>query len=194
MKQILLFIFIALSTAAFAQQEVTTNEPDAPVEQAIISTPASPATNFVMPKIGYFSYNEVLKSMHDYAIVQRNIADLKKVYDAEIESVMKEFNEKYEYFLDNQNSMADVIREKRQGELQSMLERNVAFRQETDRLLKQAEKDAMRPLEEKIKNSINILTSNKSFMMIVNTDSNSCPYINPIMSEDVTEALLRLMQ
>lgn len=141
-------------------------------------------------KIGYFSYNAVLKAMPDYLNATANIENLKKQYDTEIQMAQKDFNDKYENFIENQSGMADAIREKRQSELQSLLERNTAFKQESERLLAKAEEEALAPIRTKLDNAVRALGSERDFIAILNTDNNAAPYINPAMGEDVTEILI----
>ena len=141
-------------------------------------------------KIGYFSYEAVLKAAPDYLSAKASIENLRKQYDTEIQIAQKDFNEKYENFIENQDGMASAIREKRQSELQSILERNMAFKQESDRLLAKAEEEALAPLRTKLDNAIKALGSEKDFIVILNTDNNAAPYINPVFGEDVTEILI----
>jgi len=86
--------------------------------------------------------------------------------------------------------MASAIREKRQSELQSILERNIAFKQESERLLAKAEEEALAPLRNKLDNAIKALGSENNFIVILNTDNNAVPYINPMIGEDVTDLLI----
>lgn len=141
-------------------------------------------------KIGYFSYEAVLKAMPDYTTARNSIESLRKQYDNEMQTAQKEFNDKYENFLENQSGMASAIREKRQSELQSMLERNVAFKQESDRLLAKAEEEIMTPVRNKLNAAIKAVGNEKDFIAILNTDNNACPYINPVIGEDVTSSII----
>ena len=141
-------------------------------------------------RIGYFSYDAVLKATPDYVSAQASIENLRKQYDAEMQIAQKDFNEKYENFIENQNGMASAIREKRQSELQSILERNIAFKQESERLLAKAEEEALAPLRNKLDNAIKALGSENNFVVILNTDNNAVPYINPMIGEDVTDLLI----
>ena len=77
---------------------------------------------------GYFSYDEAIKSMPEYTLVQENLADLKSKYDQEMKRVEDEFNRKYEDFLDGRNDFAPTILQKRQTELQELLKKNVEFK------------------------------------------------------------------
>lgn len=141
-------------------------------------------------KIGYFSYEAVLKAVPEFIAATASVENLKKQYDAEIQIAQKDFNEKYENFIENQNGMASAIREKRQSELQSILERNMTFKQESDRLLAKAKEEAFAPLLAKLDNAIKALGSEKEFIAILNTDNNAVPYINPALGEDVTDILI----
>lgn len=137
-------------------------------------------------KFGYFSYEETLKSMPEYKIVIDNMNDLKKKYDAETKRAEEEFNRKYEEFLDGQRDFAPTILQKRQTELQELLNRNVAFKAESERLLAAAEKEAFAPLHQKLGNAIKKVGAQGSYAFILNTDGNACPYVDPTMGEDVT--------
>lgn len=135
---------------------------------------------------GYFSYQEVFKSMAGYSIAMKHIDDLRKQYDAEMKRVEEEFNKKYEEFLDGQKDFAPSIREKRQAELQEMMEKNIAFKQEARRLIRQAEEEAMAPLKEQLSSVLNALGKEKGYAFIINTDNNALPFVNELMGEDIS--------
>ena len=140
-------------------------------------------------KFGYFSYEQILKWMPEYKIVVDNMNDLKSKYDAETKRVEEEFNRKYEEFLDGQRDFAPTILQKRQTELQELLNRNVAFKAESERLLAEAEKEAFAPLHQKLSNALQAIGAQNGYAFILNTDGNACPYIDPTMGEDVTNML-----
>ena len=140
-------------------------------------------------KFGYFSYEQILKWMPEYKIVVDNMNDLKSKYDAETKRVEEEFNKKYEEFLDGQRDFAPTILQKRQTELQELLNRNVAFKAESERLLAEAEKEAFAPLHQKLSKALQAIGAQNGYAFILNTDGNACPYIDPTMGEDVTNML-----
>lgn len=141
-------------------------------------------------KIGYFSYQEVLQSMPDYKFAMDNVDKLRKQYAEELKAAEDEFNEKYELFLDQQAKLAEAIRQKRQADLQDLLKRNDEFRKESERLLKQAEKDFMAPVKTKLNNAIRAIGMQGAYLVILNTDSEACPYIDATLSEDVTTKII----
>lgn len=127
--------------------------------------------------------------MAGYSIAMKHIDDLKKQYDAEMKRVEEEFNKKYEEFLDGQKDFAPSIREKRQAELQEMMEKNIAFKQEARRLIRQAEEEAMAPLKERLSSALNALGKEKGYAFIINTDNNTLPFVNDLMGEDISVPL-----
>ena len=140
-------------------------------------------------RFGYLSYNTVLTSMTDYQLAKRSIDDLKLKYDAEMKRSEKEFNEKYEEFLEVQRDLVPSILRKRQGELQEMMEKNIAFKNDAQQLLKQAETDAYTPVKKKLNEAVANVARERGYAFVINTDNDACPYVNPEMGEDATEAV-----
>lgn len=145
-------------------------------------------------KFGHLSYDQVFKSMPEYVLAQANLNDLRGKYDAEMKRVEDEFNRKYEEFLDGQADFAPTILQKRQSELQELLTKNVAFKAESERLLRQAEADTYAPIREKLQNAIRKVGAEQGYAFILNTDGDACPYIDPEMGEDVTELVIEAMK
>ena len=137
-------------------------------------------------KIGYFSYKAILEDMPDYVTAMLGVETLRKQYDEELKAASDEFNEKYELFLDQQSMLDEPIKQKRQADLQSLLDRNTQFRNESMRLLRQAEQDALAPVKQKLNKAIQSVGYSGAFLLIVNTDSEACPYIDSNSAEAVT--------
>ena len=143
---------------------------------------------------GYFSYDAVLKAMPEYAIVQKQLADLRAQYEAEATRAEEDFNTKYEQFLDGQRDFPQTILQKRQSELQELMEKNIAFKAESRRLLAAAEQEAMAPLQQKLQTAVQQIGMERGYAFVLNTDQNACPFINPDMGEDITTAVLDLLK
>lgn len=150
----------------------------------VLSLTANAQTRF-----GYFSFDNVLKSMPDYVMAQRSIDDLRQKYDAEMKRAEDEFNSKYEEFLDVQKDLVPAILRKRQAELQEMMQKNINFKNESQRLLKQAEADAFASVKNKLYNALTKVGQAQGYAFILNTDGDACPYVNPEMGEDATELI-----
>jgi outer membrane protein len=142
-------------------------------------------------KFGFLSYSQALQSMPDYALAKENLAKLEEQFETEMKRAEEEFNKKYEEFLEGQQEFAVSIRNKRQSELQELMQKNMAFKQEARRLLKNAEADAMKPLHEKLKAVLARVGQQRGLAFILNTDGDALPYVDPAQGEDVTEVINR---
>lgn len=137
-------------------------------------------------KYGYLSYQEVLKFMPEYVVAQTKLVDLKQKYDNEMKRVEDEFNKKYEQFLEGQKDFAPTILRKRQVELQELIAKNIAFKEEAKRLLAQAETESYAPLKAKLAETLRGIGEARGFMFILNTDNDNLPYANSAFGEDIT--------
>jgi len=140
-------------------------------------------------QFGYFSFKEVMEATPDYAAAQQELDKLAAQYEAETKRSEEEFNKKYEEFLDGQNGFAPSILKKRQAELQDLMEKNVAFKKETQRLLKQAKNDAFEPIKQKINAAAKQIGQEKKLLFIINTDNNGMPYADETAGLDITSDL-----
>ena len=163
MKKLILFLLLLATMPAMAQGEL---------------------------KFGYLSYNVVMQAMPEYAAMQSSMAELREKYEAEQKRVEDDFNKKYEEFLDGQKSFPKTILQKRQSELQEMLDKNVAFKKESQQLLNNAEATMFDSLKSAITTTLVMLGQERGYAFILNTDQNAVPFINPALGEDVTEEVM----
>lgn len=167
MKKFLLVIFACIAMAAQAQDN-------------------APALKF-----GYLSYDLALKSMKEYATVQMRMDSLRSAFNAEMQRVEDEFNRKYEDFLDGQKDFPRTILLKRQTELQEMLQKNIAFKQQSIQEIKDTEAQLMAPLRIHLNEAIATIAREQGLALVINTDANACPFIEPAMGVDVNELVVK---
>ncbi len=182
-KLILFFIATATMLSANAQSEITTLGQDAMTNNQEGQQPAI--------RFGYLSCDSVLHAMPEYNVAMKNLNELKAKYDSEMKRVEDEFNSKYELFLEGQSDFAPSIRQKRQAELQELMEKNIAFKKEATRLLEQAKLEALSQLKKTIQANITRIGLQRGLAFVVNTDGDNMPFLNTIMGEDITEEVIR---
>ncbi|MBR7031480.1 MAG: OmpH family outer membrane protein [Prevotella sp.] len=136
-------------------------------------------------RFGYLSYEQALKSVPQYAIMEKQLADLEAQYQAETKRVEDEFNRKYEEFLEGQREFPKTILQKRQVELQELMEKNIAFKEESRQQLASAEEEALAPLKAHLSEAIAKVAKEHGLAFVVNTDSNAYPFIDPTIGEDI---------
>ncbi|MBR5929502.1 MAG: OmpH family outer membrane protein [Prevotella sp.] len=150
---------------------------------------AIPLLASAQAKYGFFSYGEVFRAMPEYSIAERNLTQLQSQFEDEMKRAEEEFNKKYEEFLEGMQEFATPIRQKRQAELQELMEKNLSFKQEAQRLLEAARRDAYLPIKEKLMTVVKTLGAERGYAFILNTDNDTCPYLDPAVSEDITPLL-----
>ncbi len=174
MKKVLLLMMMSMvAMTGFAQTEAT----------AEVTESASAM------KFAYLSYDSVMLSMPKYAEMQQQMAEMNKQYEAEMTRVENEFNKQYESFLDGQASFPQTILQKRQSELQEMLDKNINFKKESQRLLKDTEANMLNTIKAKINGAVNDIAKEKGYAFVLNMDERAVTFINPAMGEDITEAV-----
>ena len=138
-------------------------------------------------QFGYISYEQVLKEMPEYAKAKQDLAALKAKYEAEAQKGEEEFQRKFVDFLQGQKDFPQTIMQKRQAELQALMDNGVAFRMKSQELIAQAEKDMMQEAQKRLNRALLEVGVELGYGYILNTDGNNCPYINPVVGVDVTD-------
>jgi len=138
-------------------------------------------------RFGYLSYETALKSMPDYAIVQQKLADLRQQFQNETLRVEDEFNRKYEEFLEGQREFPQSILQKRQMELQELMDKNLAFKENSRKELEKAEQDMMAPLKIRLIEVLGKIGRERGYAFIIDTDVKALPFINPAMGHDLNQ-------
>ena len=142
-------------------------------------------------QFGYISYEQVLKELPEYTQAMQDLDTLKAKYEAEAKKGEEEFQQKFIDFLQGQKDFPQAIMQKRQAELQALMDNGIAFRTKSQELIAQAEKDMMQEAHKRLNSALLEVGVEYGYGYILNTDGNSCPYINPVIGVDVTDLVRR---
>ncbi len=138
-------------------------------------------------RFGYLSYETALKSMPEYALVQQKMKTLQEQFQAETLRVEDEFNRKYEDFLDGQRDFPRTILQKRQSELQELMEKNIQFKEQGREELADAERQAMAPLRIRLIETLSTIGRERGYAFIYDTDTKALPFLNISFGEDINQ-------
>ena len=180
-KVIFVAVMVLMGLSGYAQTENT----------GLIATPHSDHRS---EKFGYLSIDSVLQSMPEYAQMQQDMATMRQQYEAEMKRVENDFNKKYEEFLDGQKNFPKTILQKRQSELQEMLDKNIAFKKESLQMLNDTEKTQKDVILMMIDMAVKTIGMQRGYAFILNTDANATPWLNPAMGEDITKAVKEMLK
>ena len=187
MKRLLFSFSLMAACLSLSAQDVAT----APAQEGQDVAPANTEVPTAHPHFGYISYKQVFEQMLEYAEAQKAFADLKAKYDAEAKRSEDEFQRKFAEFLQGQKDFPASIMQKRQMELQDLMDRSVNFRQESQRLLRKAEAELQAPVAAKLNEVIKAVATERDLLFVLNTDDNAVPFINTMVGVNLTEPVLQ---
>lgn len=141
-------------------------------------------------RFGYLSYQKVISMMPEYKSTIEKLNSLKEKCNEEAQKSEDELERKYAEFLQGQREFPENILQKRQNELQQLINNGLMFRKETELLLRNAEQDMRREVENKLNQAIESVGQEQGLAFILNTDNNACPFINKSSGLDITHNVL----
>ena len=103
-------------------------------------------------KFGHINAQEIITVMPEFTKAQNDIQTLEKQLTAELQRTQEEFNKKYQEFQQAiaKDSLPPNIAERRQKELQDMMQRQEQFQQDAQQQMAKAQNDAMAPIYQKL--------------------------------------------
>ncbi len=137
-----------------------------------------------------FSYNRVVASLPEAVQYKDSLAHLKAGLDEEMKRMEDDFNTKYEDFLDGQKEFPTIIRQKRQNELQEMMQRNVDFRQQMLNIYDKTKKSLEYKLQKKVNHAVRKIGEENKYAFILNTDGYICPWVNEEQCIEITKVII----
>ena len=143
-------------------------------------------TAVAQPRFGYFNFREVVLALPEYATMQTNLQELRDKCDAEIKNSEKDFIQRYSDFIDGQAGFPDIIRDKRQKELQELMERSITFKKEADSTLMEARRELLKPIRKKVTDAARVVCLNENLDYVVNTDRDNFICVNDSIGLDIT--------
>ena len=139
-------------------------------------------------KFGHINAQEIITVMPEFTKAQNDIQTLEKQLTAELQRTQEEFNKKYQEFQQAiaKDSLPPNIAERRQKELQDMMQRQEQFQQDAQQQMAKAQNDAMAPIYQKLDNAIQAVGAAEGVIYIFDLARTSIPYVNESQSINLT--------
>ncbi len=144
-------------------------------------------------KIASLSYSSILQSLPEYHDVMRQFNALAASYEAEAIYNETNFKRKFSEYLQGQKDFPKNILLRRQKDLQSEMEKAMAFRTAADSLLLQAKQEMLAPVKAKLNAAIQAVGEARGYLEIINTDLHTHLFINSKLAEDATSYVLEYL-
>ena len=134
-------------------------------------------------KFGHINAQEIITVMPEFTKAQNDIQNLEKQLTAELQRTQEEFNKKYQEFQQAiaKDSLPPNIAERRQKELQDMMQRQEQFQQ-----VAKAQNDAMAPIYKKLDDAIKAVGAAEGVIYIFDLARTPIPYVNETLSINLT--------
>lgn len=139
-------------------------------------------------KFGHINAQEIITVMPEFTKAQNDIQNLEKQLTAELQRTQEEFNKKYQEFQQAiaKDSLPPNIAERRQKELQDMMQRQEQFQQDAAQQMQKAQSDAMAPIYKKLDDAIKAVGAAEGVIYIFDLARTPIPYVNETQSINLT--------
>lgn len=139
-------------------------------------------------KFGQVHSQEIIVLMPEYTKAVSDIQALEKKYQDEMARTSEEFTKKYQEF--NQavadGTLPANIQERRQKELQDMMERSEQFQQEAYQQMQKTQQDLMAPIMKKVEDAIKAVGEEDGMVAVFDISRTYMPYVSASLVTDVT--------
>ncbi|MDL2322953.1 OmpH family outer membrane protein [Bacteroidales bacterium OttesenSCG-928-A17] len=133
-------------------------------------------------KIGYFNYAEVLELMPETAQLRDSIQKQAAIFDEELKNMEGEYQKKYTAYMEQQDTLDESIKIRRQQEIVDMGQRAQNFQQHAQQSQESLYNSLMAGIQEKLQKAVQQVGADNGFTYIV--EINSMWYV----SSQVTDA------
>ena len=139
-------------------------------------------------KFGHINAQEIVSAMPEFAKAQSDIEALDKQLTSELQRTQEEFNKKYQEFQQAiaKDALPANIAERRQKELQDMMQRQEQFQQEAQQQMQKAQADAMAPIYKKLDDAIKAVGAAEGVIYIFDLARTPVAYVNESQSINLT--------
>ncbi len=122
-------------------------------------------------KMGYTNVDYILGLMPESKGVETDIKTYKSQLDTQLQTKIKEFQEKNESFQKGASMMSDVIRADKERELKNLYESIEEFQKNAESSMQKKQLSLLQPLLEKIQKAIDAVSEEAGYSYIFNSDS-----------------------
>jgi len=119
-------------------------------------------------KIAYVNTQEIIPLIPEFIAMGKQIDDLNLEFENELKSMNEEYTNKYQAFVQQQDSLTENIRLRRMQEIQDLQQRMDQLYQVAQQTVSQKQEELFRPIQEKMMKAINDVGSENKYTCILN--------------------------
>jgi len=141
------------------------------------------ATAIAQNKFGHIDTNELLGMMPGREAAQQELERYARELEAQFTTMQREFQTKYQDYLENQETFSQLIRQSRERELTSLQERIMEFQESAQEDLMAKENQLLQPIVEKARNAIEEVAKENGYTYVFDRSMGVLLYSEP--SDDI---------
>lgn len=122
-------------------------------------------------KVAHVDTYEILTKMPAMIDAQNQLKKLSETYDKEYKTLVDEYQAKIKKYDTESTTVSEAVNQTRTTEVQDMIKRINEYKETAQNDLQKKETDLMKPLQEKIKASIQKVGKAKGFQYIMNAEN-----------------------
>lgn len=120
-------------------------------------------------KVAHVDVNEIMTKMPAILDAQKQLQKLGETYSAEYNTMVQEYQAKIKKYDAEEAGQTDAINQARQTEVQDMAKRIGEYQENAQKELQKKEGDLMKPILEKVKESIAKVGKAKGYQYVLNS-------------------------
>lgn len=133
-------------------------------------------------KFGHINAMEIITTMPEYTKAQNDLKALSDQLGKELQRTQEEFNKKYQEFMQEKDSLPVNIAERRQKELEDMMQRQQQFQEKAQQDMEKAQNDILAPVYKKLDDAIKAVGASEGIVYIFDLARTAIPYVNESQS------------
>lgn len=128
-------------------------------------------------KVGYTSADAVLGQLPEAKTIEAELKAYSAQLSKELETKQKEFEVKYQAYIKEEKTLAPVVLEQRQKELQTLNQSLQEFQQKAQQDVQKKQQDLLAPVFDKIQKAIDEIAKAENFDFVLSTDASGVPIL-----------------
>ncbi len=137
------------------------------------------ATANAQNKLGHIDTNELLQMMPGREQASQELEKFARELETQFTAMQREFQTKYQDYLENQETLSQLIRQSRERELSSLQERIMEFQESAQEELMQEENRLLQPIVDKARNAIEEVAKENGYTYIFDLSVGVVLYSEP---------------
>ena len=145
-------------------------------------------SSFAQAKIAHVDVNEIMTKMPAILDAQKQLQKLGETYSAEYNTMVQEYQGKIKKYDAEAAGQTDAINQARQTEVQDMAKRIGEYQENAQKELQKKEGDLMKPILDKVKESISKVGKAKGYQYVLNSTDlllTDGPYLTADVKKDL---------